>query len=211
MSWRNIGTVSRKELTDSLRDRRTVISMIVVPIVLMPLLTIGLGVLSVALFGRAMQESPAVMVLGGEDSPRILAALRARNDLRIVAGQPDYAEEILDRRIRAAVQIPRDFDGAVARGEPATIRIYMYAGELKSGFGAERLQRFFSEFRDRTVHERLEARHMPGSLVEPFGIEQTNVAPPEKVGGELLGGLVPYFVVFFCVTGAMYPAIDLTA
>ena len=48
MSWRNIGTVYRKELTDSLRDRRTVISMIVIPVVLMPLLTIGLGVLSVA-------------------------------------------------------------------------------------------------------------------------------------------------------------------
>ena len=40
MSWRNIGTVYRKELRDSLRDRRTVISMIVVPVLLMPLLTI---------------------------------------------------------------------------------------------------------------------------------------------------------------------------
>jgi sodium transport system permease protein len=211
MSWRNIVTVYRKELTDSLRDRRTVISMVVVPIVLMPLLTIGMGVLSVALFGRAMQESPAVMVLGGEDSPQILAALGARSDLRIVASKPDYAAEILDRRIRAAVEIPRDFDAAVARGEPSTIKIYMYAGELKSGFGADRLQHFFSEFRDRTVQQRLEARQMPRSLVEPFRIEQSNVAPPERVGGELLGGLVPYFVVLFCVTGAMYPAIDLTA
>jgi sodium transport system permease protein len=37
------------------------------------------------------------------------------------------------------------------------------------------------------------------------------VAPPEKVGAALLGGLVPCFVLLFCVTGAMYPAIDLTA
>jgi len=44
VSLRNIGIVYRKELIDSLRDRRTVISMIVVPLVLMPLLTIGLGV-----------------------------------------------------------------------------------------------------------------------------------------------------------------------
>ena len=42
MSLRNISTVYRKELLDSLRDRRTVISMIVVPLLLMPLLTIGL-------------------------------------------------------------------------------------------------------------------------------------------------------------------------
>jgi len=211
MSWRNIATVYRKELRDSLRDRRTVVSMIVVPVVLMPLLTIGLGVLSVALFGRAMQEIPAVMVLGGEDSPQVLAALRARGDIQIVPGRPDYTQEILDRKIRAAVEIPRDFDGAVARGEPATVRIYMDAGELKSGFGADRLQRFFGDFRERTVHRRLEARQIPNTLVEPFRIEQTNIASPEKVGGALLGGLVPYFVVLFCVTGAMYPAIDLTA
>src|SRR3981189_1615857 len=38
VSLRNIGIVYRKELIDSLRERRTVISMIVVPLVLIPLL-----------------------------------------------------------------------------------------------------------------------------------------------------------------------------
>ena len=77
MSWQDIyelekrGVVYRKELTDSLRDRRTVMSMVLVPILLMPLLTIGAGVLAALLFGRAMQETPTVMVLGGEDSPKV--------------------------------------------------------------------------------------------------------------------------------------------
>jgi sodium transport system permease protein len=31
------------------------------------------------------------------------------------------------------------------------------------------------------------------------------------VGGAVLGGLVPYFVILLCLTGAMYPAMDLTA
>ena len=55
MSLRNIGIVYRKELIDSLRDRRTVISMIVVPLLVMPLLTIGMGILSVTLVGLAMR------------------------------------------------------------------------------------------------------------------------------------------------------------
>src|SRR5262249_27039085 len=38
-----------------------------------------------------------------------------------------------------------------------------------------------------------------------------NVAPPEKVGGNVFGGLIPYLIVILCFTGAMYPAIDLTA
>jgi len=209
--FRNIGIVYRKELVDSLRDRRTLISMIVVPLLLMPLLTIGLGALSAKLIGQAMQETPKVMVLGGEDSPRVQAALAALPDVSIVPAQPDYAEEISSKQIRAAVEIPEGFDVKLARGEPMQVKIYMYEGDLKSSFGADRLQKFFRDLRDRAIRERLEARQIPGSLIRPFEIQQQNVAPAEKVGGAILGGLVPYFVILLCLTGAMYPAMDLTA
>ena len=211
MSVRNVGIVYRKELTDSLRDRRTVISMIVVPLLVMPLLTIGMGALSLALVGLAMKEVPSVMILGGEDSPHLMTELRQLQDVRIVPAKPDYAEEISNKQIRAAVEIPRDFDAKVAEGESSTVKIYMYAGELKSGFGADRLQRFFREMRERTIREHLEARALPETLARPFDIEEKNVAPPEKVGGVLLGGIIPYFVILLCLTGAMYPAMDLTA
>jgi sodium transport system permease protein len=211
MSLRNIGVVYRKELIDSLRDRRTVLSMIAVPLLVMPLLTVGMGVLSMTLVGQAMKEIPVVMILGGEDSPRVMAELGQLKDLRIVPARPDYADEISNKQIRAAVEIPDGFEAKLAAGESSTVKIYMYEGELKSGFGADRLQRFFRELRDRTIREHLEARQLPDTLVRPFDIEQKNVAPPEKVGGAILGGLVPYFVILLSLTGAMYPAMDLTA
>src|SRR5690606_31660833 len=46
---------------------------------------------------------------------------------------------------------------------------------------------------------------------EPFTIASENVAPPEKVGGNAFGGFLPYILVLLCFTGAMYPAMDLTA
>ncbi len=211
MSLRNIGIVYRKELMDSLRDRRTVISMTAVPLLLMPLITIGLGVVSARLVGQAMEEVPKVMILGGEDSPNLLSELDQLKNVQIVPASPDYAEEISNKQIRAAVEIPKDFDARLAGGETMTVKIYMYEGELKSGFGADRLQKFFRDLRDRTIREHLEARQLPESLVRPFDIEQKNVAPPEKVGGAVLGGLVPYFIILLCLTGAMYPAMDLTA
>jgi sodium transport system permease protein len=87
----------------------------------------------------------------------------------------------------------------------------MYEGEIKSGFGADRLQKFFRDLRDRTVEANLHARQLPESMIRPFEIRQQNVAPAEKVGGAVLGGIVPYFVILLCLTGAMYPAMDLTA
>jgi sodium transport system permease protein len=211
VSLRNIGIVYRKELIDSLRDRRTVISMVAVPLLLMPLLTIGLGVVSAKLVGHAMAEIPKVMILGGEDSPNVRAELDKLTGVQIVPTKPDYAEEISNKQIRAAVEIPKNFDAALAAGDAVTVEIYMYEGDLKSGFGADRLQRFFRDLRDRSIREQLKARQLPESLVRPFDIEQQNVAPPEKVGGAVLGGLVPYFVILLCLTGATYPAMDLTA
>lgn len=211
MSLRNVGIVYRKELIDSLRDRRTIISMIVVPLLVMPLLTIGMGILSVTLVGEAMKEIPKVMILGGEDSPGVVAELRQLKDVQVVPAKPDYADEISDKKIRAAVEIPEGFEAKLAAGETSTVKIYMYEGEMKSGFGADRLQRFFRELRDRSIREHLEARNLPESFTHPFDIQEQNVAPPEKVGGAILGGLVPYFVILLSMTGAVYPAMDLTA
>jgi sodium transport system permease protein len=210
VNWRNIAVVYRKELTDSLRDRRTVISMIVVPILLMPMLTIFVGVLSARLIGRAMQQVPSVMIIGGENSPQIVAALRALSDVQIVPAGSDYAQQIVDKKIRAAVVLPSDFDAIIAREETASVRIDMYQGEINSGFSADKLQKFFRDFRDRAIRERLQARHLPGELADPLRVEERNVAPPEKVGGVVLGGLVPYFVIILSLTGTMYPAMDLT-
>jgi len=211
MSLRNIGIIYRKELTDSLRDRRTLVSMIVIPLLVFPVMMLGFSYLAVKLVGQAKKEVPQIMVLGGEDSPKVMAGLRNLDTIEIVPPAPDYVEQISNKKVRAAVEIPKGFDAALERNEKTTIKIYMYEGEIKSSFAADRLEKFFSELREKTARDRLEARKLPVSLLKPFDIEQKNVAPPEKVGGSLFGGLIGYMVILLCMTGAMYPAIDLTA
>jgi len=208
---RDIGIIYRKEMKDTLRDRRALISMIVVPILLMPLLTIGIGVLSAEIVGRAMEEIPKVMILGGADSPDITAELRAQSDMLVVPAGSDYAQQIEDKRIRAAVEIPPDFDASLAAGTPSTVTVYDYEGDLKSGIAADRLQKFFGDLRDRTVRDHLAAQRLPDALIHPFEIREQNVVSREKVTGAMVGGIVPYFVILLCLTGAIYPAIDLTA
>ncbi len=61
------------------------------------------------------------------------------------------------------------------------------------------------------VKERLAVKNIPDSALKPFDIKQENVAPPEKVGGAAFGGLIGYMVILLCLTGGMYPAMDLTA
>jgi sodium transport system permease protein len=211
MNLHNILVVYRKELTDSLRDRRTLISMVVVPIVIMPLITIGMGTFAAKMIGKAEEEIPTVMILSAGDSPRGVAEIQALKGIDVVPSSPDYKTQIGDKTLRAAVELPTGFDAAVDRGDQVTVHIYDYDGDLKSQFAAEKLQKLFDGLRDRTVEKRLQAHDLPASLIKPFDVKTDNVAPPEKVAGATIGGFLPYFIIILCLTGATYPAIDLTA
>jgi sodium transport system permease protein len=211
MSGRNILTVYAKELRDALRDRRTLISMIVVPTVMIPGLLFIAAMVSAQIWRKARAETPTVMLLGADDSPGIRAALAANSKIRLVPRAADWRQRIIDKRLRAAVEVPAGFDAALVRGEPATVRLYNYESELRSGFAVGELRRFFTDYRDRIVAARLAGRGLPADLVRPFELRAENVAPPEKVGGNTIGGFIPYLFILLCFTGAMYPAMDLTA
>jgi sodium transport system permease protein len=211
MNWKNIVTVYLKELKDSLRDRRTLISIIVIPTFVMPALFFGVGKIATQIVSKAKEEIPSIMVLGGEDSAGVVTELKQSKKLKVVPSAADWKQQISDKKVRAAVQIPAGFEAGLKAGSADPVIIYNYDGELKSGFAVNELERFFRELRDRTVTARLAERSLPATLVKPFEFKRENVAPPEKVGGNLLGGIVPYLIIILCFTGAMYPAMDLTA
>ncbi|HEV8075138.1 MAG TPA: ABC transporter permease [Candidatus Acidoferrum sp.] len=211
MPLKNIGTVYRKELTEALRDRRTLISTLLVPLLLFPLLSVGFGALAVTLVKKAEEETPQVMLLGGADSPAVLDALRASKKIEVVPATPDWKDKIINKEIRAAIAIPDGFEATLAQQNPQTVAIYKYEGELKSSISADTVERSLKAYRDTVIEARLDANHVPSSILTPFRIKQENVAPPEKVGGAAFGGIIGYMVILLCLTGGMYPAMDLTA
>ncbi|HAV62959.1 MAG TPA: hypothetical protein DCY13_11410 [Verrucomicrobiales bacterium] len=211
MSWRGIGVVFGKELRDLLRDRRTIISMIVIPVLVIPLLMLVFGGISVKMVKKAAEEPAKVMVLGEEHAPALVERLRELPRISVVPAEPDYTNLISDRKIRAAVEIPEGFLAALTSDAPAEVRIYHYQGEMKSQFGADAVRDFFNAVKDEAVSNRLAAAQLGTEVLRPFTVTRMNVAPPKKVGGNLIGGIIPYVIILMSLTGAMYAAIDLTA
>lgn len=211
MSWTNIVTIYGKELRDMLRDRRTLLSMIVIPTLLIPAITAVIGFISYKVIRQARATAPTVMIVGGSDSPKARAALMAYEKIKTTPATDDWKQRISDKQVRAAVEIPPGFDAALERGDAATVKIYNYEGEMRSGFAVSEVRRFLTDYREKVITTRLEGRGLPASLVKPFDVKTENVAPPEKVGGNVIGGIVPYMLLLLCFTGAMYPAMDLTA
>ncbi len=218
MKFSQVVIVYRKELLDTLRDRRTLISMIVVPLLLFPVLTIGFGALAAKLVQKARQEASAIMILGAEHAPTLAATIRKQDGFEVVPPAEDYVARINDKKLRAAIEFPPQFEESLEAnpnppdsGERPTVKLYHYTGEMRSQFALRDLQRILRVYRDQLVEARLAGRGLSPDVLEPFESKEENVASPEKVGGNVLGGLLPYFIIILCLTGAMYPAIDLSA
>jgi len=212
MSVRNVGIVYRKELTEALRDRRTLIAMVVVPLLLFPLLSVGLGSLITVMVNKADEEASTVMIKGGDDSPKIVEGLKQLKTIHVVPLQSDWKSRIVNKDLAVVVEIPEGFDKNIAAEEPQTVVVYGYDGDLKSDSAAKKITKFLEGYRDDVVKKRLASHELPDSVLEPFRTKSENVAPPEKSGGALFfGGFIAYIVVFLCFNGGMHPATDLTA
>ena len=212
MSLRNVGIVYRKELREALRDRRTVIASIVIPLFLFPLLSVGFGSLVSSIVNKTEEASPKVMVAGGDDSPGVVAALKATPKVEVVSASQDWRNQVIEKEIPLAVEIPAGFDKSLTDQKRLEIFIYKYSGDLKSETAAGKLNDSLRAYREKVVKDRVVAQKLPVEVLDPFQITQKNIAPPEKSGAALFfGGFIAYIVVFLCFNGGMHPSIDLTA
>jgi len=209
----NVGIVYRKELLDVLRDRRTLISAILVPLLLFPVMVLGFGGLAVYFAMKAKQSTAPVMILGAEHSPELARRLKKPENFETVPPADDYVQQINDKKLRAAVDLPAGLE-EIANENPSqthTVKIYWYEGELRSRSAVSAIEKVVREYRDEIVESRFADRNLSTTLLNPFQTERKNVASAVKVTGNVLGLIVPYFVIVLCLTGALYPAIDVTA
>jgi len=211
MSLRNIGIVYRKELTEALRDRRTLITTFLVPLLVIPVMGTGFTAVMSAVIGSAKKEKPKVMIVGGTDSPGVVAALQQDPKIHVIPTTDDWRHKVVAKEIRAAVEIPEGFEKNVAAGQGGTVKIDVYGGEIKSEFAAGNIEGYLKEYRDGIVAKRLETNSLPANLLRPFQVKRESIAPPEKQAGAILGGIIAYALILMCLNGAMSPAIDLTA
>lgn len=211
MNLRNSLIVYRKELRDMLRDKRTIRSMVIIPVIAFPLLFWGIGKVMTTVMGEAATETAPIMVKGGTDSPKVLAALSKVPGIKVLPYRDDAKQEVSEKKIRVLVEIPDDIDTVAAGSESKQVSIGYYENDVKSEMAKDKLQKFFDDYRDGVARAALVARGLSPNILEPFKVQADNVAPPAKVSAAIFGGWIPYLIIIFSFTGAMYPAMDLTA
>lgn len=235
---RRIGIIYAKELVELLRDRRTLIAMIVVPIALYPLLIVG-SVHLLSIRGGERKLTPIVIAVPDASAPAELAdtgafvewaVQRARENIRHdpELSDADRAERLESLEqfsihyvpdVRAAVADGADVVGVELRRESPdgaplqqlVVTAYYDKAEVQSESALQRVVEMLEVVARQEQDRILRQLKVSPVVLEPMRIVPTNVATPKKVGGMVLGTIVPLVLVLMTITGAIYPAIDLTA
>jgi sodium transport system permease protein len=210
MNIKKVKTIYLKEMLDTLRDRRTLISMILVPVLLFPLLMFGMSGLMVTFIKKAEEKPARVTILGKENAPSLVLQLSQNEKLSIV-DEEDFTNAIQDKRIEAALLFSEGFEKRIEQEDSAQATIYYDMAEIKSDMAMQKLRTHLRDYEDSVVSSRLKKRKVERSLLHPVRIQGENVASEEKMGGFMLSMFLPYIIIILALTGAMYPAIDLTA
>ncbi len=197
-----VPAIYRKEMLDMIRDRRTIISMVVVPVAAMPLLFLVLGKLITNMERKASEKANTVAVRNPDKFPGLLNALAAAQ----------FEIKTLEN-IRAAVE-SKAASAAIEpidTAEGLKFKIYTDDSRPESGVAGGKLQVALDALKEQSVKLRLRGYDVPESILEPFSVERENIAPKKRMAGFIWGGILGYLVVLLMFSGGMYPAIDLTA
>lgn len=213
MQLKNIKTIFAKELKDTLRDRRTLIFMLVVPIVAMPLLMTGISRLMISQVKKIEAQVSSLVVQNVQELPGDLQdTLRTSSQFKLI-DEAVYADKAIDSLKSGALDlvmvVPPNFRSAIELESPTDVEIYYDKADDMSNAAEDKLTALLKRYKDRTIAARLVKRNISTELLTPFEEVRNSVASPQKLAGQTFGRMLPYFFILMCFLGAMYPAIDL--
>ncbi|MCY1057972.1 ABC transporter permease [Nannocystis sp. SCPEA4] len=209
--------VFRKELRDTLRDRRTLVAMVVVPLLLFPLLMVGMAKFSQSRAAEARDKTLEIAVADAELGPGgrgsgLAEFLRqepgfAITEVQDVTGLP---EQVRSEALDAALIVPSGYAAALAAYYPAPVQL-LHKSSDDFDIPRTRVEQALARFEQKLLDERLRSFGVEPRVLDPIDVQRTDVVSSRELFGKLLGGLLPYMFIIFCFTGGMYPAIDLAA
>ena len=239
MSLTNVKLIYLRELRDQLRDRRTLFTIFILPLMLYPLL--GMSVFQVQQFLKenhskvriigtaALPAEPklieghkfALSVASEAESKLLVLELIERSEKSAAQARLDAESDIRAGTCDAVVYFPPDFAERLAEfrradEERAPDRvprpeIFQSTASDKSKVAADRVDRIIRHWREIVVEDNLRHSNLPAATARPFELVSTDVAEEVSRRAAFWSKILPFVLMVWALTGAFYPAIDLCA
>lgn len=206
---RGFRVVFGKEFRESLRDRRSVTSALVMGPLLGPAIFAAMMIGILSMEQQRAEETLEVPVVGAEHAPNLVRWMEQQGT--VIKEPPDDPESaVSDNDEPMVMVIPEGFGKRLENGEPAVVEVVFDRSRRETDTLVERLRNQVNTY-GRTIGAlRLQARGVNPNVTRAVVVKNRDISTPESRGALVLG-MMPYFLMFSVFMGGMYLAIDTTA
>ncbi|MHA1573502.1 MAG: ABC transporter permease, partial [Alphaproteobacteria bacterium] len=205
-------SVFAKEILDNFRDRRTLVSALIMGPLFGPMLFAFVISLSIERSLSAADDTLELPVIGQQHAPNLMRYLESKN-IVIVDAPEDRAAAIAAVKAGThdvVVLITESFSEQLRGGLPARVEVFADHANSQAERDARRARRALGAYSQELAAMRLVARGVSPLTMRPINVDDVDVSTPSGRSAMLLG-MMSYFFIFAMLMGGMYLAIDTTA
>ncbi len=201
-------TVYLKELRDALRDRRTLMMVLLSSVAIGPLVLLLVSTLVAGIEKRA--EARTVVVLGIAQAPTLRNYLE-RQTYTVQEAPADYEQQLRDSKLADPVLVvPAGFEADLLAGKAPLVELVSSSANQRAQGGSGAVLRLLRGFNQEQAMLRLAMRGVAPAALEAMRVEERDLADPATRAAQL-ATMVPYFVLMAVLYGCMNAALDTTA
>jgi sodium transport system permease protein len=199
--------VCRKELRDSLRDRRALLS-ILFSVIIGPVLV---GFMMNRLADRQRNaDSVRVPVVGMNRAPALVNWLNQQTGVHVVEGPAEAEKAVREQREAVVVIVPDDFAERFRSARPAPLQLVADSSRNDVRPSVQRVQILLQQYSAEISSLRLIMRGVSPAAVRPLAIEEIEVSTAQQRAAQILT-FIPMFIMVAGFVGGMQIATDSTA
>lgn len=211
-----ISVIYKKELLELVRDKKTLVFMILLPLLIFPALFGALAIFASHSIKQEQTRTLTYLVTGvGQQNP-IMEKFAEQRDFKLYQGNvPDDKSSLIRHgKIDFWLDISNDYSNEMLANQQSKWQFY-YNNASGVNSAKHRVERIITEINTQLTQTKLldlglNAENISGVLT-PIQLINNDIAEEKESLGSKLGGLVAYILLPLCLLGAIYPAVDIAA
>ena len=209
-----VRTVFRKELREMLRDRRSLAVMFGIPLLLYPLVAIGVATLGSARTKELRGQEVRVYIPGGKESvPKLIGLMNDQyTGLTAVDLNPeiDPIGALKSGTLQAIVDAPPNAEARMVAGEDVQLTVRVDRSRTATPFAERKLDEMLGKYKKWIVEQRLALRDVPASVLEQPKSTTLDISSGTQRFGKMLAQMLPLLLLMTGMLGALFPALNAT-
>lgn len=211
MNYKQLGILYKKEIMDVLRDKKTILTMVVLPVILYPMLF--LVIMQVMTLITTSQQENTYYIAYDQVADEERTALN-----EWIAGEEDKLDYVIKevesknpKKDLEAEDIDAYITTTVTESQ-VTYEIHYLSAVTNSSTVSDMLEEEIESFGKKKAEENAKAQGLDvQKVLYPVNAKLSDRSSNESSMGSLLGSIIPFLMITSILTSAVYPAIDTTA